>query len=146
MFLCFLDYARWTCVLRPLRCAFLLDLFQLGLCVDWHLGMCDRVKIIISVLQFTASVYGVVHALVPMWLLPFPSTFWLVYNFVLFYGIQCFSLCFLDFRELDFYYLNFEKKTGTIVTRFFVACFFLLKVILLNKRERNYFVHIAIAT
>ena len=108
----------------PVRCAFLLDLFQLGLCVDQHLGMCDRVKIIISVLQFTASVYGIVHALVPMWLLPFPSTFWLVYNFVLFYGIQCFSLCFLEFRELDFYYLNFEKKTETIVTRFFVACFF----------------------
>jgi len=31
MFLCFLDYARWTCVVRPLRYAFLLDLFQLGL-------------------------------------------------------------------------------------------------------------------
>ena len=51
------------------------------------------------------SVYGIAHAIAPMWLLPFPSTFWLVYSFVAFFCILCFWVCFWEF----WVYFNFPS-------------------------------------
>ena len=72
------------------------------LCTDRHLPVCGGVKHRILVLYYSMFLYASAYAIAPMWLLPLSIDFCFIYSLMVFYGIYCFWVCFLELRELDF--------------------------------------------
>ena len=153
MFLCVLDYIRWSCVLCGQCYAF--RLHECLLCAQVLTGtfLCSIATMKIhhtgSIVYYVCLWYCSCHR--PYAVFHRPSGL-----SIALYGSMAFSVfgfAFQNFLNSIFMKLNFENdwndknyfiSTRTTVNRYFVKRF-LLKAVLLNTRDINYFVEIAVA-